>query len=39
MARKSRYMTYTKLLMQEYGTKQKTLKKGSVVSKIKQKKK
>ena len=39
MARKSRYMTYTKLLMQEYGTKQKTPKKGSVVSKIKQKKK
>lgn len=39
MARKSRYMTYTKLLMQEYGTKQPPPKKGSVVSKIKQKKK
>ncbi len=39
MARKSRYMAYSKILLQEYGPEQKTSKSGSVVSKIKQKKK
>lgn len=39
MARKSRYVAYAKMLLQEHGPGQKTLKRGSVVSKIKRKKK
>ena len=39
MARKSRYMAYAKMLLQEHGPEQKTSKGGAVVSKIKRKKK
>lgn len=39
MARKSRYMAYAKMLLQRHGVEQKTSKRGSVVSKIKRKKK
>ena len=39
MARMSRYTAYAKMLLQERGMEQKTSKRGSVVSKIKRKKK
>lgn len=39
MARKSRYTAYAKMLLQEHGAEQKISKRGSVVSKIKRKKK